>query len=166
VGDLGRGVSNVVAEALLLVVGVSLAAALLSAVVSRVSIVQSRFSNVVSELAQSVVERLAYVYATYSPSEGAFVVYLKNVGSYPIYQLNASTVLFGGAEGLQYLPYCSSQRVGCWRVVELGVVNNTLDPAETVAVYVYNSTSVTPPYRFKLVTARGTAVEATFTVYW
>jgi len=163
---LSRGVSNVIAEALLLIVGVSLAATLLSAVLSQVSTIQSRFSVAISELAQSLSERLTYVYATYSPSEGAFVMYLKNVGSYPVYRLNASTVLFGSAENLLYLPYCGSQLVGCWKVVELGVANNTLEPAETVAIYVYNSTSLSPPYRFKLVTVRGTSVEATFTVYW
>ena len=163
---MSRGASNVIAEALLLLVGISLAAALSSAVLSRVSAIQSRFSAAVSELTQALGERLAYVYATYSPSSGAFVVYLKNVGSNPVYQVGGSTVLFGNVEGMEYLPYCSGdQRVRCWELVEFGVANGVVEPAETVAIYIYNTTSITPPYRFKLVTPRGTPVEATFTVY-
>jgi len=156
---LSRGASNVIAEALLLLVGISLAAALSSAVLSRVSAIQSRFSVAVSELTQALGERLAYVYATYSPSSGAFVVYLKNVGSNPVYQVGGSTVLFGNVEGMEYLPYCSGdQRVRCWELVEFGVANGVVEPAETVAVYIYNTTSITPPYRLHGLRVGGTPV--------
>lgn len=164
-GSLGRGASNVIAEALLLLVGISLAASLSSVVLSRVSTIQSRFSVAVSELSQAMGERLTYIYATYSPSAGAFVVYLKNVGSNPIYQIDRSTLLFGSGESLQYLPYCSDQKVNCWELVEFGVANGVVELTETVAIYIYNSTSISPPYRFKLVTPRGSSVEAIFTIY-
>lgn len=165
-GKLGRGVSNVIAEALLLLVGVSLAALLSSAIISRMSYFQSRFSAAVSEMSQAISERLAYVYGTYVQSERAFVVYLKNVGDHPVYEVDKSTILFGSRGSLQYIPYCSVQQsADCWKLTEFGVVNGVVDPAETVAIYIYNSTSLEPPYRFKLVTPRGSSVEAEFSTY-
>ncbi len=161
---LVRGASTVIVEALLLLTGISLAILLSSAVLSRVSILQSRFTSIFSEVVQSMSERLTYVYGTYNESENAFVIYVKNVGNYPVYDLSRSTVLFGTVGSSQFFPYCSSTYSSCWRFVEFGTSNSVVEPTETIAIYIYNSTIIESPYYFKLVTPKGSIVESEFTL--
>ncbi len=162
---LARGASAVIVEALLLLTGISLAVLLSSAVMSRVSAFQNRFTSAFSEVVQSMSERLAYVYSTYNEVEGAFAVYVKNVGSYSVYGVEMSTVFFGTVGSSYYFPYCSAGVfTGCWRFIEFNNANGIVEPAETVVIYIYNSTSVAPPYYFKLITPKGSIVESEFTL--
>lgn len=164
VASARRAVSNVIAEALLIIVGVSLATALASVALSRVSIIQSRLASLTADLIQALSERLVYVHALYDESRGCFVVYVKNVGRYPVYPIDGFTVLFGGPSGVSYYGFSASpsRGCGCWGYAELGLSNGVIEPGELVALYIYNATAVSPPHYLRLVTAKGTPLEAEF----
>ncbi|MCX8185157.1 MAG: hypothetical protein RMI56_04410 [Sulfolobales archaeon] len=159
-----RGISNVIAEALLIIVGVSLAAALASTVLSRVSILQSRLAGVSADVIQSFSERLSYVYSYYDDSMKCFTIYVKNVGRYPIYPVDQFTVFFGDTSQALYYRLARDASAGCscWKYEELGTSNGVIEPGELVAIYLFNSSIVRAPQYFKLVTARGTALEVEF----
>ncbi len=159
-----NGVSGIIVEALLLVVGVSLAILFSSTVMSKLSEFQSRFTVISSQTIQSFSEKLTYVHATYNSSEGCFLIYIKNAGSYAISSLDRATTIFGPIGAATYIPFSNSPAAGCgcWNYVEYEIVNNALDPYETIAIKIYNSTPLTPPYYFKFVTSRGTSLEAEF----
>lgn len=164
---LRHGVSGAIVEALLIIVSVSVATILASTVLSKLSEFQSRFTVVSSESLQGLSERLAYIHATYDPSNECFVVYIKNVGSYPVYAFDRATVLFGGSgSNINYVPYSNSPSpgCGCWEFKEFGVVNGVVDPTEVVAIKIFNSTPLDPPYKFKLVTSKGTIISADFSL--
>lgn len=159
-----RAVSSVIAEALLIIVGVSLAATLASVVLSRVSVLQSRLVSLSADAVQALSERLAYVYALYDGSNDRFAVYVKNVGKYPVYPIDGFTILFGDTSHASYygLSTNPSPRCRCWSYEEFGVSNGIVEPGELVVFYIYNATIIRTPYYFKLVTARGSALEASF----
>lgn len=161
------GVSNAIVEALLIIVSVSVATILASTVLSKLSEFQNRFTAISSESLQGLSERLAYIHATYDSSNECFVVYVKNVGNYPVHAFDRATVLFGGSgSNVNYIPYSSSPSpgCGCWGFKEFGVANGVVDPAETIAIRIYNSTPLDPPYRFKLVTSKGTSISVDFSL--
>lgn len=163
---MSRGISNIVIEALLIIAGITLAVIFSSTAMSKLSEFQSRFSVISSEVIQSASERLAYVYATYSPADGCFIIYVKNVGSYPVYSLERGSLIFGSVGSGTYVHHSGSATYGCgcWNYVEYGVVNGVLDPSETMAIKVYNATAVIPPYYFKFVTSKGTSISAEFDI--
>ncbi|MEM0454094.1 MAG: hypothetical protein QXO98_05515 [Sulfolobales archaeon] len=159
------GISNILAEALLIIVGVTVAVAFSSVVMSRLSDFQSRFTIISSEAIQGLSEKLIYVHATYDPYANCFVVYLKNVGSYTVQSIARATVILKGVNSIaMYIPYSNEPVAGCgcWDYVEYGVSNGVIDPSETVAIRIYNSTPLQPPYYFKFITSRGTSVESEF----
>ncbi|MCS7108964.1 MAG: hypothetical protein N3G48_07455 [Sulfolobales archaeon] len=161
------GISNLLVEALLIIVGVTVAVSFSSVVMSRLSEFQSRFTVVSSEAIQGFSEKLIYVHATYDPNLKCFLIYLKNVGSYPIQSLSRASIIFkGGNSFAMYIQYSDSPSAGCgcWDFVEYGVGNGVIDPAETVAIRIYNSTAIQPPYYLKFITSRGTSVECEFTL--
>jgi len=159
-----RAVSSVIAEALLIIVGVSLAATLASVVLSRVSVLQSRLVSISADAVQALSERLTYVYALYDEPNERFIIYIKNVGRYPVYPIEEFTVFFGDTSHASYyvLSTNPSPKCGCWSYEEYGTSNGVIEPGELVAFYVYNASVVRAPYYFKLVTARGSSLEVTF----
>lgn len=156
------GVSAPITEALLLIVGITVAAVLGLALLSKTGILQSRFTSVIADVSRSVSERMTFVYATYNSSGGYFIIYLKNVGSQPIHAVDRATLIFGNTTSATFYNYNESGGSGTWRFVELMRKNYVWDPAETIALIVYNSTTIEPPYYFKFTTYSGTSISGEF----
>lgn len=166
VGLIRKGISAIVIESILIIAGVTLAVIFSSTVMSKFSEFQSRFAATTSEAIQGMSERLTYVYGTYSSSNGCFIVYIKNVGNYPVYSLERASVIFGSIGAATYVPYSDSANsgCGCWTYDEFSIHNGVLDPSEVVAIKIYNSSTIEPPYYLKFTTSKGTSVEAEFTL--
>ncbi len=156
------GISAPITEALLLLVGITIAVVLGLALLSKTSILQSRFTSVIADVSRSVSERMSFVYATYNSSGGYFIIYLKNVGSQPIHAIDRATLIFGNSTSALFYEYNESGGPGTWRYVELMRKNHVWDPTETIAVIVYNSTTIEPPYYFKFTTYSGASVTGEF----
>ncbi len=165
-GRIRRGVAGPLSEALLIVVGIIVTLLLASTVFSKISLFQSKIDVLSSQLSQAMNEKFTYVYATFNESDSSFIIYLKNTGEYPIYSLDKFTVVFGSVGSALYYPYneFASTNSSSWRYVELGNKNGVWDPGETLEIIVYNSTTINPPFFFKLTTANGNSVQVEFSL--
>ncbi len=164
--DLRKGIAGPLSEALLIVVGIILALLLASTVFSKLSLFQSKIDVLSSELSRSMSEKFSYIYATFNETDSSFIVYLKNTGDYPIYALEKFTVIFGSVGSALFYPYNSSATTGsgAWKYEELGNNNDVWDPGETIKIIIYNSTSIDPPFFFKITSANGNSVQAEFSL--
>ncbi len=160
------GVAGPLSEALLIVVGIVLALLLASTIFSKISVFQSKVDVLSSQLSRAMSEKFSYVYATYNESDSSFVIYLKNTGDYPIYAIDEFTVVFGSVGSALFYPYnaSASTNSSSWKYVELGNKNNIWDPGETLEIIIYNSTTINPPYFFKVTTANGNSVQVEFSL--
>ncbi len=161
-----RGIAGPLSEALLVIVGVVLALLLASTVFSKISLFQSKIDVLSSELSRAMSEKFSYVYATFNETDSSFIIYLKNTGAYPIYGIEEFTVVFGSVGSALYYPYSASATTNSssWKYIELGNRNNVWDPGETLEIIIYNSTTLDPPFFFKLTTANGNSVQVEFSL--
>ncbi|HIQ03002.1 MAG TPA: hypothetical protein EYH40_01120 [Desulfurococcales archaeon] len=164
--SLRKGLSNVIAEAILLFIGVTIALLLASTLIPKMNLFQSKISIISSQMARSMSERFVFVYATFNETDSSFIIYLKNIGDYPIYSIDKATVIFGRVGSAIFYPYNASATTGSgsWKYIELGVVNDVFDPGETIEIVIYNSTNIDPPYFFKFTTANGNSVQVEFSL--
>ncbi len=124
--------------------------------------------DVMSGMARGYSERLKtsimIIYATYFKDQGYFVVYAKNIGKSSIF-IKRMNIYFGNTTKMDLYLYNYDGIVekGEWDYVEVdGVSDGLWNPGETLTIYIYNMTSIEPPYTVKIVAPNGYKTEETF----
>ncbi len=161
------GFSSIVAEGIMLVAVVIASAVFASAIVDRMSQVNEAIKMSMKQQAESMMTKIAIAYATYDDATGLFIIYVKNIGKYPILAINKMNVYFGEYGKAQLYTYDVDGMLspGEWSFIEIdGKKANVWEPGETLEILIYNTTAVSDPCFVKIVTPSGVYAEEEFTI--
>ncbi len=159
------GFSSIVAEGIMLVAVVIASAVFASAIVDRMNQVNEAIKMSMKQQAETIMTKIAIAYATYDDSIGLFIIYVKNIGKYPITAINKLNVYFGeyGKAQLYTYDYDGSLAPGEWSYVEIdGKKTGVWEPGETLEILIYNTTAINDPCYIKIVTPSGVYAEDEF----
>lgn len=160
------GFSSIIVEGIILIAAVIASSILATAIVERTNMVNDAIKQSMKQQADSIKAKIVIVYATYDESIGLFIVYLKNVGKYPIRAIDKMDIYFGeyGKAELYVYDKDGALSPGEWSYMEISEskISNVLEPGETIKILIYNSTVVNPPYYVKIFTPYGTWDEKEF----
>jgi len=122
------------------------------------------FNSVMRSYSDKVKTNIMIIYATYLNSTGSFVVYARNIGETSVF-IKSISVYFGNTTELDLYTYDYDgvPAPGEWDYSTVNSPDNGLwEPGETLVFYIYNVTTLTPPYVVKLVLPNGYVAQETF----
>ncbi|WP_338603707.1 flagellar biosynthesis protein FlaG [Sulfolobus tengchongensis] len=149
--------SEVISEAIMLIVAITLIGVLAGTIFSVVSSISTSMASYSVLQSQKLVTDLQIDYAT-NTSPTTVVVYLHNVGESTIFNLKNSVLYFGPEGNLQQIGY-NSGTLPYWLTS-----TNTLYPGSVAEIIIYLSSPLlsTQYYTIQLVTPNGYVVTYTF----
>ena len=152
------GASTTITHALLTIAAITLAAIFAFTIISKTTSLTSSISQFIFSESQNLKTSITIIEVHYDSSLSCFVIYVKNTGSYsmPLSILNETDVYLGTyGSALNLYTYNPLGGAGHWNYTQYGVNNSSWDVGETLALYLYNSTNVSPPYHVKIVLPSG-----------
>lgn len=158
------GSSSVVVESILMIAAIVAASVFASSFVVKLAEFKDSFNSVVRSYSDKVKTDIMIVYATYLNSTESFVVYARNIGKTSIF-IKSMSVYFGNTTELDLYTYDydGEPALGEWDYTIANAPDNGLwEPGETLIIYIYNVTTLTPPYIVKLVLPNGYVAQETF----
>ncbi len=161
------GFSSLVVEGIMLIAVVIASAVFASGVVDRIIQVNEAIKISMKQQAESVMTKIAIVYAAYDENAGLFVVYAKNIGKYPVLAINKINVYFGEYGKAQLYTYDVDGVLspGEWSYIEVdGEKTSIWEPGETIEILIYNTTTVSNLCYIRIVTPSGTFAEDEFSI--
>lgn len=155
------GESTAVAHAVFIIVSVMMASVLGLIVLGKIGYMESLFSQSVQEKANAIGIRLLIINAYKNSTSNIIYVYVKNVGTVTFSDLPNIDLYMGNATGvLDYYRYnTSASSPGYYSITELGYVDNSWSPGETLRFNVYVQKQYSELIRVKLVLPNGVIAE-------
>jgi len=149
-----RGVSAPIGEALMLLATITAAMLVISALLYGTGLVGSEFRKAMARAARYVGSSITFVDAYVNSTSECHYVYLKNTGSYPIVNVNSSSLMIGDINSLYLVTYAgynvSNPGAGYWSYVDIEKPNEVWDKAETLKLIVCPPVSLSAPYKVVL----------------
>lgn len=153
-------VNEVISEAILLIVSITLASLLGVLVISKYGLFESTFGTMVSSERNSMLSKIKVVYANVNGS--SVVVWVKNIGSVPIIYISKMDVYFGPYGSASYIPY-NNTSLPMWTYKIYG--GNTWAPGLTMLITInLSSAPGSGVYYIKLMTYEGASDEYIFSI--
>jgi len=155
------GESTTITHALLTIAAVTIASIFAFVMLTKISALNSSISQMIYSNVNSMESSITIIDFYYSPLNQSFVVFVKNTGSMDISPTfaNMTDVYLGTyGQGLTLFTYSTSQSPGHWSYAKTQT-DSSWKAGETIVIYIYNTTSVSPPYQVKIVMPSGLGAE-------
>jgi flagellar protein FlaG len=154
-----RVASEVVSEAIMLIVSITLIGVLAGVVFSVVSSISTSMASYATLQSQKLLTDLQIDYAT-NISPTTVVVYLQNIGEVTVFNLQNSVLYFGPQGNMQQIGY-NTGTPPYWTIS-----TNVLNPGSVAKITIYLSSPLTSTqyYTIEFVTSNGYSVSYTFGV--
>ncbi|MEM0005392.1 MAG: hypothetical protein QXV81_03070 [Ignisphaera sp.] len=157
--------SEAVSTAILIVAGVIVATAIVSAIYSQASLMSSavRIASRISEDRIRTEVRIVHVAVNSSVDGGYLLIFIKNIGSRGIAQeeISKSDIYIGSETCSSMYLYSPEPTQNRWSftIVDSNG-DNVWSPGETLIVRVFNSTAIKPPICTRIVLPNGVGHES------
>ncbi|PNV78654.1 MAG: hypothetical protein C0179_08570 [Fervidicoccus sp.] len=155
------GESTTITHAILTIAAVTIASIFAFVMLTKISALNSSVSQMIYSNVNSMESSVTIIDFYYSSQNQSFIVFVKNTGSMDISpSFSSMTDVYLGTygQGSVLYTYASSPSLGHWSYTK-----TQPDPSwkagETIIIYIYNTTTVLPPYQVKVVMPNGVGAE-------
>ncbi|AFH42914.1 flagellar protein FlaG [Fervidicoccus fontis] len=156
------GESTTITHALLTIAAITIASIFAFVMISKISAINSSITQMISSNVNNMESSITIIDFFYNSSGGSFVIYVKNVGTSDISlsALQNTDVYIGTYNSpLTLYTYLSSAYPGHWNYTLAIGGSNSWSAGSTIIIYLYNQTSISPPYYVKIVLPIGIGSE-------
>ncbi len=165
--DIEVASTAVVVEGILMIAAVVAASVFASMLATRLFEIRDTANEMLQALNDRAKTSIMIIYATYvkTSTTGYFVVYAMNTGKTGIV-IPKLEIYLGNYTRLDPYTYAYDGTVspGEWTYDEVyGNGDGIWSPGEAIAIYIYNTTAIMPPYVVKIVTQNGVVSQEVFT---
>jgi flagellar protein FlaG len=154
------GESTTITHAMLTIVALVLAAVFAVAVMGRLGYLQSTLSDLVRIKTDQVQTNVKIITGFYNSTEGAYIVYLKNLGpkDIPFSVFNNTDIYLGPYGGNVLLYVYGNGSTGTWTASDIGG-DNIWNAGETAIIKVYTGVEYSSSVYIKVVLPSGADFE-------